>query len=238
MKLRQSKQAPTAGQGGAAAAEAAESPYINARREWNERYGEYIVRERSWRSIAFFALSIAALAVVGLVVVAAQSKIVPYTVEVDKLGDAVAVRRADHAPPPDNRIVRAQLAHWITNLRSVYVDAAAEHDAIKDAYALINEHGAAYGMLNDYMRVDEHNPFIRAANETVSIDVQSVLPLTADTWRVEWLETVRDRGGHETSHATWSATINISIHPPTDEKTILRNPTGVFINSVNWSQRL
>lgn len=223
---------------GALAREATDNPYLNGRREWNERYGEYIVRERAWRSIAFFALAIAALAVGALSWVAGQSKIVPYVVEVNKLGDAVAVRRADAVQRPDTRIIRAQLARWIEDVRSVYLDAAAEHNAIRDSYTMINQHGSAFAFMNDYMRAPEHNPFERASNESVSIDVQSVLPVSRDTWRVEWLETTRDRGGHESSHAVWAATLTVVEHPPVDEKGLLRNPMGVFVDSFSWSKRL
>jgi len=215
-----------------------DNPYLNARREWNERYGEYIVRERAWRSIALFSLSIAAIAAGGLVWVAGQTKVVPYVVEVDKLGDTVAVRPADHATRPDDRIIRAQLARWIEEVRSVYLDAAAEHNAIRDAYSMINQHGMAFGFLNDTMRESDNNPFERAATMSVSVDVQSVLPLSQDTWRVEWLETTRDRNGHELNHAIWAATISIVVRPPTDEKSIRANPAGIFVNTLNWSKRL
>jgi len=215
-----------------------ENPYLNARREWNERYGDYIVRERAWRSVALFSLAIAAIAAGGLVWVAGQTKIVPYVVEVNHLGDAVAVRAADHAERPDDRIIRAQLARWVEEVRSVYLDAAAEHNAIRDAYAMINSHGMAYGFLNDTMRIPENNPFERATTQSVAVDVQSVLPLSADTWRVEWLETTRDRGGHELSHALWAATISITVRAPTDEPSIRVNPTGIYVNSLNWSKRV
>ena len=72
-----------------------ENPYLSARREWNERYGDYIARARNWRSAAFAALAISAVLALGVVWEAAQSKVVPYVVEVDKLGDAIAVARAD-----------------------------------------------------------------------------------------------------------------------------------------------
>jgi type IV secretion system protein VirB5 len=214
-----------------------ENPYLNARREWNERYGEYIARERAWRSIAFFLGTIALFAVLGMVWSSSQNKLVPYVVQVDKFGDAVAARRADRAMPPDIRVLRAQLARWITEIRSVYLDAAAERIAILDVYAMLDHGAAAYGMLNDYMRDDAHNPFKRAEFETVAVEMQSVLPLTDASWRLEWVETVRDREGHETGHATWTATVSVSVHTPTDEKTLLLNPTGLSIQSVNWSQR-
>ena len=83
----------------AADAAALETPYLSARREWNERYGDYIARARSWRWAAFGALAVSLVLAIGVVWQGAQSKVVPYVVEVDKLGDAVAVARADRAAP-------------------------------------------------------------------------------------------------------------------------------------------
>ena len=59
-----------------------ESPYLSARREWNERYGDYIARARNWRWAAFAALGISLVLAIGVVWEAAQSKVVPYVVEV------------------------------------------------------------------------------------------------------------------------------------------------------------
>src|SRR5271168_4716007 len=88
----------------------AENPYLSARREWNERYGDYIAHARNWRGAAFAALAIALVLAIGVAWQAAQSKVVPYVVEVDKLGDAVPVARADRAAPADGRVVKAELA--------------------------------------------------------------------------------------------------------------------------------
>ena len=88
----------------ASPAGAAENPYLSARREWNERYGDYIARARNWRRAAFAALAVSLVLAIGVAWQAAQSKVVPYVVEVDKLGDAVAVGRADRAAPADSRV--------------------------------------------------------------------------------------------------------------------------------------
>ena len=55
---------------------------------------------------------------------------------------------------------------------------------------------------------------------------------------VEWLETVQDLSGHETSRTPWSATVSVVVHPPMDEASILRNPTGLYVQTLNWAQRL
>ena len=40
----------------ASAAADNDSPYLSARREWNERYGDYIAQARNWRRAAFAAI--------------------------------------------------------------------------------------------------------------------------------------------------------------------------------------
>jgi len=216
-------------------AEPAENVYLNARREWNERYGDYIAQARSWRLVATGSIAIAALAVAGMTWIASQSRIVPYVVQTDRLGDAVAVRRADVAVDADPRIIRAQLARWIEDVRAVYSDVAAQRQVVTEAYALVNRNGPAAQQLNDWFAA--HDPFTRARLDLVNPSVQSVLPLAGHTWRVEWMETTRSREGALEKKAYWDATLTISVHPPTDDATILRNPTGLYIDSFNWSER-
>ena len=212
------------------------NPYLPARREWNERYGSYISQTRNWQLIAIFALGVAGAAVGGLAWVGAQSKITPYVVEVDKLGDSVAVGVAGKAAIPDTRIIRAQLASWITNTRSVYFDAAAQNKAVNDAYALIGNNSPAFRTLADFHTTFQ--PFERAKTESVSISVESVLPITPDSYRIEWREEIRERDGRLVSNANWQAQVGISIVPPTEEAHALINPMGIIINAISWSQRI
>ena len=44
---------------------APESPHLAARREWNERYGDYIKREAAWRTLAIGSMMVTGIA--GLV---------------------------------------------------------------------------------------------------------------------------------------------------------------------------
>lgn len=210
--------------------------YLDTRREWNERYGSYIAQARNWRLVAIGSLCVSAIACGGLAYVAGQSKITPYIVEVNGLGDAVPVAIADRAARPDARIIRAQLASWATNCRSVYFDANAERQAINNCYAMINRRGPGFQTVADYHRANE--PFTRAQSESVTVQVETVLPLTEDSWRVEWREEVRGRDGNVSSRTNWQAVVAVQVIPPTDERQVLVNPMGVFVNSVSWSQRV
>jgi type IV secretion system protein VirB5 len=209
--------------------------YLAARREWNERYGSYIAQARTWRLTAFLSLGIAAVAVVGVVWIGAQNHVVPYVVETNKLGDALAIQRADVAAPIDSRLIRSQLAKWINDVRSVYTDVSAQRHLIDEAYAMVDQNAAAAEQLNGWFR--EHSPFTEAQTEIVGVQVQSVLPLSANTWRVEWQEVARSRDGSKVSSAQWQAVIRIAIKPPTTDADILINPTGLFVKSFNWQQR-
>ena len=215
---------------------ATSNPYLNARREWNERYGSYIAAAAAWRLTALAALGIAAVAVGGVVYIGSQNRIVPYVVAVDKLGTAVGVGRADVAGPVDGRVMRATLARWIDNVRSVYLDAGAERTLLTDAYATVNRRGVAYQALNDYFR--SHDPFERAKQEMVAVEVQSVLPLTANTWRVEWREEQRGRDGTLGGTQQMQATVSVIVSPPTDDAVALLNPLGIFVDAFHWSPRL
>src|SRR5690554_1555436 len=111
------------------------SPYLAARREWNERYGSYIATAKMWRGVAFTSLVIAAVSVGGVVHFASQNKLIPYVVEINADGDTLQVYQADQMLPADRRVVRAQLAQFIQDVRSVSSDVAVQRRSIERAYA-------------------------------------------------------------------------------------------------------
>ena len=150
--------------------------YLAARREWNERYGSYIAQAHAWRLTAFASLGVAVVAVAGVVWIGAQNRIVPYVVQTDRLGDAIAISRANVATPTDPRLIRAQLARWVADVRSVYIDVAAEKQVITEAYAMVDRNAAGAQALNDWF--SKNDPFKRAQDNTVAVAVESVLPLS------------------------------------------------------------
>lgn len=207
-----------------------------AQKRWNEEFGGFIHEKKVWQRVALISLTVNLLAIAGIAYIGAQNKMVPYVVEVDKLGAAVAVQRADTPMVPNTSAIKAHLARWIQNTRSIYLDVAAEKQALKEAYASINNHGPALATLNDYFQT--HEPFKQAENESVSVQVESVQPISEKTWRIEWHEDHRARDGRMINSQEQQATVSIVISPPSDEATILMNPLGIYIDSFSWSQRL
>ena len=113
------------------------SPYLAARREWDERYGSLITRAKNWRTAAFLALLITTLETGGLIALSMKAKTVPYVVAVDSLGRVLAAGPADQASQADDRLKRAALFQWVSDLRSVTTDGVAQRKAIDRVYAMI-----------------------------------------------------------------------------------------------------
>jgi type IV secretory pathway TrbF-like protein len=211
-----------------------ESPYVYARREWNERYGSYIARARTWQMVAIGAMALSGVLGLSLVKVASQAKVQPFVVEVDKLGQAVAVRPADAAYTPDQRIIRFQLANFITNARSVTPDPIVQKRWLDSVYSVASTAAASY--LNDFYK--KSDPFNTARTSMVAVDIQAALPLSKDTWQIQWTETKRGLNGQTDGITRWQAVLNISTFTPTTPQQIVANPTGVVIDQINWTQQL
>jgi type IV secretory pathway TrbF-like protein len=230
------------GPGGAAApavapvVKASSNPYLEARREWNERYGDYIHQAHHWRTMAFISGAVALVCVLGVVYIGAQNKVVPYVVEVDKLGEAAAISRADRAAAVDGRVIKAYLARFVADWRSVTVDRLAQKAAIDRVYSMLPNGSIAVTKISDFFK--NHNPFGLGVKESVAVAVTNILPISDKTWQVEWQETVRDSRGDVQGIVRMRVSIMVGIKPPTQEKLILVNPLGVYITDLNWSQQL
>lgn len=211
------------------------SPYLAARREWNERYGSYIAAARSWRMAAFCALGVAVAAVGGVVYFAGQNKLIPYVVEIQN-DRPIQVTFPGRLPPADPRVIRAQLAQFIKDFRSVTPDPQVQNQAVERLYAYLNPGSAAYMMVNDWMR--ENIPFQRAATETVAVEVTQVLPISERTWRLEWLEHVRERDGKEQPSLRMTALATVGIAREVPVNVVLQNPIGLYVEALEWGEEL
>src|SRR5579871_930465 len=85
------------------------NPYLAARHEWDERYGDFITRAKNWRTMAAFSSLIALVATVGIVWLSARSHVIPFVVLVDNLGRPVASGVADQTSLNDDRLRRSNI---------------------------------------------------------------------------------------------------------------------------------
>lgn len=204
---------------------------------WNEYVGGLMEDRSHAQRMQFFAFGVAGIAVAGCVYLATQSHIEAVVIEVDKLGDAVVASRLGTQQIFENdRVTRAQLAHWVKAARTVYADVAAETQYLKDAYSMLPRTSQAYAKMNAYYK--DHVPYERAATETVEVVINSALPISRDVWKVEWTETVSPRNGGAVSVKHWQVDLTISISLGKTIEEMTANPSGVYIMNYSWEPRL
>jgi len=215
-----------------------ENPYLSARREWNERYGDYISRTRTWQFVAILSVAISGVLGTALVYVAGQSKVQPFIVKVDKLGQAVAVGSAEKAGRSDETIIRYQLANFITNVRSVTPDGIVQRRFLDSAYSICTANATEY--LNSYFTSKDkaHDPWEIAKSSIIAVEIHSAIPLSDKSWEILWTESKRGLSGGVIDETRWKAIINIASFIPKTQEQIIKNPTGVIIDHITWTQQL
>lgn len=218
-----------------------DNPWLNARREWNAHEGSLLASRRMWQFAGILSLLIALSAVGGIISIGRQSKFIPYVIEVDKLGQTVAVSRADQAAPVDSRVLHATLAAFISDARLVTPDAMVQRNAVFRVYALLSANDPSTPKMNEWLNGSaESSPFKRAAKETVNVEITSVLPQSSETWQIDWLESVRDRQGIHKATYRMRALLTVYVVPPTSQTTeeqIRRNPLGIYVRDFSWSKQ-
>jgi type IV secretion system protein TrbF len=212
------------------------SPYLAARHEWDERYGDLVTRAKNWRIMAFLSGFISLIAAGGMVWLSMRSRVVPFVVLIDSLGRPLASGAADQASVSDDRLKRAEILSWVENLRMVTTDGIAQRKAIDHVYAHIASGSHAQAFISEYYRADP--PFKRAQTDTVAVEVKSVLPTSDRTYEIEWVETSRDLYGTIKSTDHWKGSFTIALSPPTEERQARINPLGVYVTQASWAKIL
>jgi type IV secretion system protein VirB5 len=185
---------------------------------------------------AFGALAVALVATGGVVALSLQTRIIPFVVAVDNLGRPVASGLAEAAPVADDRLKRAALIQWVSDLRMVTSDGISQRKAIDRVYAMIARGSAAQLEVSEFYRKDP--PQKRAQSVMVSVDVKAIYASSEQTYEVEWVETTRGLGGDVQSEQAWKGSFTIAVNPPTDEQLARVNPLGVYVTNASWSRVL
>jgi type IV secretion system protein VirB5 len=209
------------------------TPYQRAAQAWDDRIGSARVQAKNWRLAFFGTLALSGALTAGIIWQGARGTIVPWVVEVDKLGEAQAVSPATVDWQPSDPQVAFHLARFIEQVRSIPADAIVVRENWLRAYDFTTDKGAL--ALNDYARAND--PFAQIGKVQIGIDVTSVIRASKDSFRVAWVER-RYQDGSLAETTRWSAIVTITIKTPKTPDALRKNPLGLFVNAVNWSKEL
>lgn len=210
-----------------------ETPYQRAAQVWDDRIGSARVQAKNWRMMAFGTLVLAGGFASALVWQSTRGSVVPWVVEVDKLGEAQAVASAVADYRPTDPQLAWHLARFIEQVRAIPDDPVIVRQNWLRAYDYTTDRGAT--SLNDYARLND--PFAKVGKIQIAIEVSSVIRASPDSFRVAWIER-RYENGSLASTERWTAILTIVIEQPRDADRLKANPLGVYVNAINWSKEL
>jgi type IV secretion system protein VirB5 len=210
-----------------------ETPYQKAAQVWDERIGSARVQAKNWRYMAFGSLFLSAGFAAALVIQSARGTVVPWVVQVDRLGQAQTVAAAIADYRPTDPQIAWHLARFIEQVRSIPADPIIVRQNWLRAYDWTTDRGA--GALNDYARTND--PFTKVGKQQVAVEVSSVIRASADSFRVAWTERRYEDGKLATTER-WTAILTIALQPPRDAERLKVNPLGIYVNAINWSREM
>jgi type IV secretion system protein VirB5 len=210
-----------------------ETPYQRAGQLWDERIGSARVQARNWRLMAFSGLLLSGGLSGGLLWQSMQSRVLPYVVEVDRLGEARAVSPAVANYRPTDPQIAWHLAHFIGQVRSVSLDPVLMRENWLSAYDFVTGRGGRF--LGKYAR--SANPFGEIGTRTVSVQVTSVVRASDRSFQVKWIETVFERGSL-VGTSRWTAILSVVVKPPVSAEVLRKNPLGLYVDAIDWSREL
>ncbi len=210
-----------------------ETPYQRAGQLWDERIGSARVQAQSWRMMAFGSLILATGLSGALVWQSMQSRVVPYVVEVDALGEARAVAPAACDYRPTDPQIAWHLGRFVASIRSRSLDPVLMRQNWLSAYDFASERGALF--LGEYARAA--NPFAEVGRRTVSVQVTSIVRASDSSFQVKWTESAYERGSLAGT-SRWTAILTVLVRPPRSAEILRRNPLGLYVDAVDWSREL
>lgn len=206
--------------------------YQRARDEWDERLGSIVKQAHNWKMCAFFSMFVSAVAVGSAGYIGAQSKIEPYVIGVKNGEEVIGVASVSKLPSSQLEALKVNdLERFVEDIRSVLLDTEAEDKAVRRAYARLLPNAPAQTQITNTFK--EENPFERATRELVKVDIQSTLPLSDNTWQMEWIETITDRQGNVLDTPRFKATLTTQTIQPKNKAEMNQNPLGLWVETFN-----
>jgi type IV secretion system protein VirB5 len=213
------------------------NPYLVARREWDERYGDHVAARKKSERIAVICAVTALLSTTGFVVLALRPPRI-IVIPVNSSGEYLGTDAWSQSGGVTDKMKLSRLSDWVGNVRMVTPDGMSQRQAIEKVYAMISSGSSAQTFVSDFYR--ENPPQARAQSQSVHVDINTVLPTSDTTYEVEWMETTRDLQGKVLFQQRWKGAFSfvISSSPPNDERTARLDPIGLYITHASWSRVL
>jgi Type IV secretory pathway, TrbF components len=212
------------------------SIFIKGKEAWDALYGGALSMSHFWRNLALLSVSVNLVLSGGFIWETRQSRIVPYVVEVDKLGQSVPIRPATRVMGINSTIKIYTVSHFLTSIRSMSIDSVAERTKLEKAYTHLARGTQAYKVVSDFLQARETDKSFK--DVAITVHIKDAIPQDKDTIIVHWSEKYWLPDGRSMLGGTYEAYVTTVVKPPSkaDTPEFQENPLGIYITRISWSE--
>ncbi|MDE2028058.1 MAG: type IV secretion system protein [Candidatus Omnitrophica bacterium] len=212
-------------------------PYIKARKEYDEISHNINASKQNWQRLAFILGFALIVSITSNIFTIQRAHVIPYVVQVDNIGRALAISEAREAPLNDERIIKAFVYQYIDMARSVISDPQALRKNLSRVYQESIQ-SVQTNFLDFYYKQD--NPFDYAQNKgTKHVELLVFLKEAENTYSVEWREIERNYDNQVLGESHYKAMITVIQIPQSQEDQYREdplNPFGLYVTSLSWAK--
>jgi type IV secretion system protein VirB5 len=188
---------------------------------------------RWWRGvIGIGILLLFVLFLIFFIIAVSQQKTIPVLVNVMPSGEAQylgEVRQQGQIQVPEAAI-QYQVRLFITNFRSVSTDPQVLYNNIDACYAMVT---SSYDpVMTGFLR--SSSPFDLVGKVRRTVEIESVLRITTNSYQIDWIESSIDSAAGRTS-TRMRALVTVTLLPA-DDDTIRKNPLGIYIDNCEMTK--
>ena len=212
-----------------------ETPYLQAKQEWDNRIGSSIIQAYNWRKIAFILAVVMIILVIGLIISNMQPKYIPYIVEVGETQVTNIAKGSLAAYQPKDTQIKHYLIKFVEKIRSVSIDNEVNKKWLGESYSFLTPKTA--NKFDQYFMSPDNTMLNKLKEQqSVFVVVTAFTSISNNVYQLQWVEETHDRSGKLIAKEKFVGFATIKILPPTNEGSILQNPLGIWITDFSWSR--
>jgi type IV secretion system protein VirB5 len=191
-----------------------------------------IKETNTWRRVTLFSLCFFVVSLCLFIYAVSQQKTVPVLINVMPSGEAQylgEVRQNGDMQVPEAAI-HYQIRRFVTNIRSVSTDYQVLYNNIDDCYAMVTSTYSS--IMTRMLRAD--SPFEVVGKIRRTVEIESVLNITAQSYQINWSEIVQDTSSAPKTTRR-RAVVTVRLLPVTDA-TVKKNPLGIYVENFEMTE--
>lgn len=212
-----------------------EVDYDKAKEELFEFYAQQSKRVNTYKIIALLMLTLTIISTTACVYLSTRSTLVPYVVEVDKLGEAKTIRRADQIYIPREVEYRYFLRDIVSKMRAIPRDSVLYSRNFQQLSYFLTE-----SMLQKHQDILINEDTNSLAKQLISRDINIIsfnkVPRTKNTYQIKWNEKMYSAEGVEISNSNFTGLFTVTNEQPKEIDEININPLGIIVEDFSISK--